>query len=65
MPAALPSPRCCRSPTGLETIAINHEPSPGLGKVLGTRDKSLSILKNNALELPAPRWLHLHDAKNQ
>lgn len=49
----------------LKTITINQKPSPGLGKVLGTRNRSLSILNNNALELPAPRWLHLHDAKNQ
>lgn len=50
----------------LKTIMINQKPSPGLGKVLGTRvARSLSILNNNALELPAPHWLHLHDAKNQ
>lgn len=65
---------CARSPPlpwllpllhRLKTTTINQEPSPGLGKVLGTLHRSLSILNNNALELPAPRWLHLHDAKNQ
>lgn len=62
VPAPLPSPAFLHR---LKTITINQKPSPGLSKVLGTQDRSLSILNNNALELPAPRWLHLHDAKNQ
>lgn len=44
---------------------INQKPSLGLGKMLRMEDKSLSILNNNAPELPAPCWLDLHDAKNQ
>lgn len=56
---------CCASSAGLKTITINQKPSLGLGKMLRTRNKSLSILNNNALELPAPCWLDLHDAKNQ
>lgn len=56
---------CCGSSAGLKTITINQKPSLGLGKMLRMEDKSLSILNNNALELPAPCWLDLHDAKNQ
>lgn len=65
--AHFPSPLlfCCGSSAGLKTITINQKPSLGLGKMLRTRNKSLSILNNNALELPAPCWLDLHDAKNQ
>lgn len=36
-------------------MTVNQTPSLGLGEVLRTRDKSLSILNNNALELPVPR----------